>query len=216
MRSQPRSDFRSRVARRWWGWLFRRSERRVAAGVEFGVLLPDPAHREILVAKCEAALALLQRHGPRHLARLLAHARGVLIFGAVRPQGEWFRDSRLVVIGEEFAARPATEPAHLAAVIVHEATHAWLEHLGFAYATERRPRLEAICFRTQAAFARAVPGGGPLAAHYEARARAVLAEGVAAWSNDAFRRRAADQLAELGVPPPLARVLARASGDPAA
>src|SRR2546427_9194317 len=47
---------------------------------------------------------------------------------------------------------PQTSAARLASTLVHEATHARLDRLGFRYAAERRARIEGICFRREIAF----------------------------------------------------------------
>ena len=52
-----------------------------------------------------------------------------------------------------------TDTALIAAVIVHEATHARLWRCGFGYDEDERHRIEAICVRRELAFARRLPDG---------------------------------------------------------
>ena len=57
----------------------------------------------------------------------------------------------------------------LAAVIVHEATHARLERLGFKYVEDRRRRIEDICIRRELAFVAHLPDGEAARASIEER-----------------------------------------------
>ncbi|CAN5338716.1 hypothetical protein BH10PSE9_BH10PSE9_18990 [soil metagenome] len=57
----------------------------------------------------------------------------------------------------------------IAAIIVHEATHARLEHLGFSYIKERRQRIEDVCVRRERAFASRLPDRETLESIEEAK-----------------------------------------------
>jgi hypothetical protein len=201
------------LERALWSFNFKLAAKREIHGIRVGVALLE-AEDEVVFAKLEAALDLLKRYDQRQLARLRRFAR-VLVFGSVGPQGEWFRHARTIRLGERQVVATDTHAAHVAATIVHETTHAWLESLGFQYRPDRRRRIEALCYRAEAAFARKIPGGEDLSAYYMERARAILAGEDADWSDNAFRDRRVVRLAALGVPQRLAEILAMPGRGPA-
>jgi hypothetical protein len=184
----------------------------VIAGVEVGTFLPDTADIAAIEAKTSDAFVLLSEYGRRHLARVRTLADGVLLLGtAVGAVGSWNGDARLIRLSQHFIANAETKPVHIAATIVHEATHAWLDHLGFSYAPHYRARIEAICYRAESAFARRIPGCESLALEYDMCAQVVLERPVEEWSDRAFRSRTAAELSELGLPRWLANLLSRSS-----
>jgi hypothetical protein len=182
-------------------------------GVQVRAFLPNswdvPA--PVVEAKTAEAFALLRDFGPRYLDRVRALTNGVLLLESVDAAGAWHRDARLVQLDTEYIAQTETKPIHVAATLVHEVTHAWLDSLGFSYAPpQHRARIEAICYRAEAAFARRVPGGEEAAAEYDEIARAI-SDGLDVWSDEDIRDRARAALKELGVPEWLVRVLSRVS-----
>jgi hypothetical protein len=132
-----------------------------------------------------------------------------VLFGTIGSLGSWNQDARLIAVSQGFIVDADTRPIHVAATIVHEATHAWLDSRGFSYAPHQRARVEAICYRAEAAFIRRVPGESDLASMYESCARAAV-DTPDDWSDDAARDRAYVNLKELGFPAWLAR---RVSGS---
>jgi hypothetical protein len=168
-------------------------------GVPVGTLLPEYPRKE-LVAKARAALQLVAEFDPRQLDRVRQLVAGVFIFDDTGPLGAWMSGPRLIRLNEKFVAAPDTSDAEVAATIVHETTHAWLEAQGFEYRAERRRRIEAICFRAEAAFARRLPDGAALASAYEERAARVLAQLDSDWSDAAFLAKDSARLRALQVP----------------
>ena len=75
----------------------------------------------------------------------------------------------------------------LAAVIVHEATHARLWRRGIRYEEAQRPRIEEICIRREIAFAVKLPNGETVRDQAE-RSLAFCATGEH-WTSTAFRER---------------------------
>jgi hypothetical protein len=199
------------VRRAYWSLLFRLSKRRILAGIEVGVFLPDAATKAVIQEKAAEAFSLLRDFGPKHLARIRRLSDGVLLFGTVGALGSWIRDARFIRISQDFIADPGTKPIHIAATIAHEATHAWLDDLGFSYTPNRRARIEAICYRAESALARRLPGGEEVALEYEQCARLVLDQPEVEWSDEAFHSRAAEHFSELGVPRWLAKRFSRSS-----
>jgi hypothetical protein len=66
---------------------------------------------------------------------------------------------RACVLDERFVLAETTEPNLIAAVIVHEATHARLWRCGIGYDEALRARVEAICVRRELAFASRLADG---------------------------------------------------------
>jgi len=187
------------------------SKRWIIVGVEVGVFLPDPGKIGTIEAKISEAFALLRDFGPKYLARVKSLADGILLFHGTDALGSWTRDARLIQVSQGFIADPETKPVHIAATIVHEATHAWLDHLGFTYTPARRARIEAICYRTESAFARKLPDSEDVAREYEMCAQLVLEQPDEEWSDAAFRSRTVARLVDLGVPGWAARLVSRSS-----
>jgi hypothetical protein len=179
--------------------VFRLAKKERFAGVPVGTIAPEYPRNE-LIGKTRAALDLLAEFDPRSLHRLRRLVAGVFIFDETGPWGAWMRGPRLIRLNERYVAAPATTDADVAATIVHETTHAWLESLGFTYRAERRPRIEAICHRAEAALARRLPNGAALASYCEERAAAVLSQSDADWSDAAFLKKDATRLRALYVP----------------
>ena len=185
--------------RRYWTLVFRFATKERVAGVPVGTLLSEHPQRE-LMAKTRAAVALIAELDPRQLDRLKRLVAGVFVFDETGPLGAWMEGPRLIRLNEAFIAAPDTSIAEVASTIVHETTHAWLEARGFAYQADRRRRIEAICFRAGAAFARRLPDGAALATDYEERAAGVLAQSDRDWSDAAFLERGSARLRALYVP----------------
>jgi hypothetical protein len=185
--------------RHYWGALFRFASKEQLAGVTVGTMFPEHP-RSALVAKMRAALAMIAEYDLRALNRLQRLVTGVLVFDTIGTLGTWIEPPKLILLNEAFVAAPDTTVAQVAATIVHETTHAWLEARGFAYREERRRRIEAICCRAQAAFARRVPDGLALAIYYQERSAAILDQRDDAWSDSALVARDAARLRALHVP----------------
>jgi hypothetical protein len=189
------------VYRHYWPLMFRMSKKRDCERVKIGTLLLETKERSVIEEKVCAALKLLAIHDSRHLVRLRAHVAGIFVFGSTQwALGSWIQRARLIRLKESYVADESVATMAIAALIVHETTHAWLEHLGFKYEPGGRQRIEAICFRMEAAFARHVPEGADLAKYSEDRAAKILAEPSEVWSDSAFANRAATELRELGTP----------------
>ena len=160
-----------------------------------------PEHpQSALVAKMRSTLELIAKYDPRQLNRLHRFVSGVLLFELIGSLGTWVEPPKLILLNEAFVAAPETTDAQIAATIVHETTHAWLEARGFAYGAGRRRRIESICYRVQATFARRLPDGFALASYYEERSAGVAAQSDDEWSDSALIAREAARLRALHVP----------------
>jgi hypothetical protein len=163
----------------------------------------ESADCERIFSQLDSALKLLRRYDPRAHDALRKETGGIFVFGTAGVYAEWWRDERLIVMQPEYISDPATSPADVAATLVHEATHAWLERVGFQYTTQRRARLESICFRRELRFARRVPDAGDLVARLEQQ----LTCDPEYLTDEAFRERAVAELQRLGVPNWLFRMM---------
>lgn len=75
----------------------------------------------------------------------------------------------------------------IASSIVHEATHAGLWRRGIRYQEELRSRVEAVCFRSERAFAARVPNGEQI--RKEADQRLAAYAGQEQWTDEAMWQR---------------------------
>ena len=159
-------------------------------GVDVRLFVLGVADRDIAWDKVGHGLRLLQQYDPRAFARLRELVDIVLVeekFGALHAQ--WLREDRLISFDHAFIRAADTGPFQIAATLAHEVAHAWLESVGFEYRPERRARIEAICYRSMAAFMRRVPNASEWADYYERLAAWALSVGAEGWSDRAYRER---------------------------
>jgi hypothetical protein len=114
------------------------------------------AHYEDFVRITCEALQLIQDYSPRHFQRLQRHVR-FISYERLISGGQWNTGTATCKI--DFSKLyPAFTPEHLteefayewhltyyAGVLIHEATHAHLESLGFPYTQKTYQRIEQIC-----------------------------------------------------------------------
>ena len=196
----------------YWRWIFRLATRQYYRGIPVGLLWQEASEQAEILSKIDAALGLIARYDPRRLDRLVHDARGILVIGTVGGIGTWTRDARLVRLREDYVLDTSTSSAHLASTLVHEGTHAWLCRLGFGYEDHRRARIEAICYRSEIAFARRLPEGEMLVPDLEK----ALTLDPAYYSTKMQREQTFKDLRTLGAPQWLVRLLSFASGKRAA
>src|SRR5713101_6929819 len=60
---------------------------------------------------------------------------------------------RACELDTRYVLADTSQPEVIASTIVHEATHARLRRSGIGYEEDLRPRVEAVCYRAQIAFA---------------------------------------------------------------
>jgi hypothetical protein len=153
------------------------------------------AEAESVLQKMEAALDLVLQHDRRAMQVLREQSEGIFVFGTAGVCAEWHRQEKLVVLQPEYVSAPATSIVRLASTLVHEATHAWLEKLGFVYSQERRQRIEAICLKRELRFVRQAGSGNELISELE---RQLICD-PAYFSPEAFRERTLTEIERLGV-----------------
>jgi hypothetical protein len=112
--------------------------------------------------RVEDALQLIKRHSAFHYSAVLRNLERVLV--NVLPHGEacYQRSLGACVLDERFVLSETTRLDRIAAVIIHEATHARLERCGLHYDEKYRSRIEEICLRQELTFALKLPDSGQL------------------------------------------------------
>jgi hypothetical protein len=174
-------------------WTLRFSVHRQIHGLPVAVW--ERQHLESVEAKLRDAIDFVRLHDRRAFDELAEHTHGIWVFGTtVGSAAQWWRDENLVVLQSEYAAATSTTSLALAVILVHEATHAWLERRGFEYTTERRVRLEKICNRRALRLARRLPNAEYLAAWLEQEPREDRL------TDEVFHQRAIAELVRLGLP----------------
>ncbi len=105
------------------------------------------------------ALDLIKASDPLRYRRILRDIDRIVVAPLMTgAEAQYSREINACEIDEQFMLGERYAPELAASVIVHEATHARLEHMGFVYVEERRQRIEEICIRRECAFLAKVPG----------------------------------------------------------
>ena len=186
--------------------LFRRATRRVHHGLTVGIVTGS-FDVEVAFDRMVAGLDLLAHYEPSIVARLRHDAKGILVWEREISSGvaSWHFGIKLIFANARFLCDPETTSADVAAMLVHEATHARLDRLG--YGSDRRARIEALCFRRERAFARRLPDSQGLLEEIERQ----LQRDPSYWADTVHLQRVADELTKLGVPAWVIRVIQRVS-----
>lgn len=112
--------------------------------------------------RVEEALRLIKHFGPLQYSRVIHHLERVWVDLAPNARGCYIHSLQACVLDERFVLAETTTLERLATTIIHEATHARLEHWGIAYDEKMRWRIEAVCFRRELAFAIKLPDSAEL------------------------------------------------------
>ncbi|MEN8375503.1 MAG: hypothetical protein ABFS34_08645 [Gemmatimonadota bacterium] len=159
-----------RLSLNWIAWLVSRYTERAVCGVRirsFAVTRPenDEARLELIAA----SLRLLARTDRRSLDRV-RQLRGIMVSEALPgANGAYLSGPNLCTVDPIFLDRtPKVES--VAAVLVHEATHARIQSRGVS-SESHRLRIEEVCHTAEIAFARRATRFGLLRQRIVARAR---------------------------------------------
>lgn len=162
------------------------AEWRTLYGVKVGVaFVLDEQSGARAFEKIEAALGLIARYEPRRLRRIARDMQHVWVRRDAYAPAYYVEELRQCVIDRNFLTAEDTAPAMVAVAIVHEGTHARLFKNRIPYTEAIRARIEAVCDKESAAFARRLPDG-------ESLARRIVAGrpgDPTHWSNDNLNRR---------------------------
>ena len=142
-----------------WIWL-RISSGRTIHGIRVR-LAPsfDHAAKTRALAKVESALDLIARYDPRRMTRLARDLRWIWIQRSGYAVGWYQHALRMCVLDREYLAAPDQSAAVIAAILVHEGTHARLHGRNIRYPEPARARIEAFCDAQSIAFLRRLPDG---------------------------------------------------------
>ena len=142
---------------------------------------------EPILRRIEEALLLIKRHDRTRYDRLLRDLERVWVLLLPSSIANFEYGIYTCQIDTRYCLADTTKPELLAAVIVHEATHARLWRRGIRYEEAQRPRIEEICIRREIAFAAKLPNGEVVRDQAE-RSLAFCATGEY-WTSAAFRER---------------------------
>lgn len=171
------------------------SRRRDVLGVPVWHFLPDEPDGSRPFAVVAAALRLLHDVDRRRFDRMRRDIRGIWLIG-IAGLGEYDTKRRICKIDPDYILSLDRSVESIASTIVHEAMHARLAGCGFAYAVERRHRIEQVCTQAQIAFASRLPDGSAIVA----QAQRELDQPASAWSDEALARHRLRRLRELKLP----------------
>jgi hypothetical protein len=181
------------------------STSRYVDGLWIGTSESEP---EPILRRIEEALSLIKRYDRVRYDRLIRDLRRIWVLVLPTGLANFTHKIDACEIDTRFFLAETTTPELIAAVIVHEATHARLRHCGIGYEEAQRPRIEEICLRREIAFAETLPNG-EAARDMAERTLALCATGEY-WTSAAFRERyiegGVEALRYLGAPGWLARV----------
>lgn len=152
-------------------------------------------------ANVEAALSLIHSTAPKSHANLRSDFRGILLWDLQGPHGQWRNDVKICMLDETYVQQ--TDVERLAMTIVHEATHAKLFRNGVGYPEALRQRIEGVCFRASAAFARRLAKSSEL----QAEVSRSVHRSEEYWSDGQFTARKLSRMEKLGAPRWLMRFL---------
>ncbi len=170
-------------------------------------------HDQVVFDRIEAALQLLEVAAPRILRRFCSDVRRIVVIGDETNHDATY-DPILgyVFVTDRFAESEGLTAARFARLLVHEATHARIDHVGIPYEVGTRARIERACVKQELAFVRSVSDEPQLTAETEARVARWARLGEDNWSDERFRRDAVEQMDANIRPRWLARMLGRMLG----
>jgi hypothetical protein len=160
------------------------STARYLDGLWIGTLESEP---EPILRRIEEALLLIKRHDCVRYDRLLRDLERIWVLVGTSKVACFDYKIYACVIDTRFCLAETTTPELLAAVIVHEATHARMWRCGMRYEEAKRPRIEEICLRREIVFAAKLPNGEAVRDQAE-RTLTLCATGEY-WTGGAFHER---------------------------
>jgi len=169
-------------------------------GLWIGVFMEDEPER--ILRRVEEALTLIKVHDGLRYDRLIRDVQRVWMKILPGALGNYNRALNACELDARFVRAETSSAEQIASVIVHEATHARLFKCGIGYSEDLRPRVEAVCFRSQLAFSARLPNGEQIRAEAERKLRAYASSDI--WTDAAMRVRHVEAsvavLQQLGCP----------------
>jgi hypothetical protein len=137
--------------------------------------------------RVEEALRLIQKYDRLRYDRLIRDLERVWVRDLPGALGTFNQSLHVCSLDREFVLAERSGLELIAATIVHEATHARLDRCGIGYEEKLRPRVEAVCFRRELAFAAKLPNGEQVREQAERKLAFYATEDY--WTNAAFAER---------------------------
>jgi hypothetical protein len=188
-------------------FIFFTGTRRKLHGIPVSVF-EDQAVAESVFPRISDALYLIRTYDSRRFRRLKVDVPRILVQGQETTRNAWCHARlRWCVVTFRYATAADTSLGDLASSIVHEATHARIAHAGIEYRMPTRARIELACAKEQLAFARRLPDSDELVAQLTRRVASWACEPGPDWSDERFRRDAAQALRDNQAPAWLVRLL---------
>jgi hypothetical protein len=150
-----------------------------------GLWVGAEVEAERALPRVEAALDLIKTHDRQRYDRIIADLDRIWVRLLTMSVAQFSPSWQACLLDERFVLADSTQTAHIAAAIVHEATHARLWRYGFGYDEHLRQRVEAVCVRREMAFANRLPEGEPI----RAWAADALALSPSYWTNATAQER---------------------------
>jgi hypothetical protein len=163
--------------------------RRFVGSIEL-VDLSTSGATEFFFTRMSEALALLKERGPAISTGIRRRLKRIALLEA---GGEFFHRGLKAYVVDLRTLKKRTVP-EIALAIVHEGTHARIEHLGIRYEPTNRERIEQLCIRAELAFAERLPENHGL---LEVVHRKLNNQW---WSEESLHQRRLDQLKGYRVP----------------
>jgi hypothetical protein len=191
-------------------WLLSSSRKRIdGLWVATGESKADCA---LVWRRVEGALCLIKTYDRRRYDRLLRDLERLWVrVSAYGFLGCHNASINACELDTRFVLAESTSPEIIASTIVHEATHARLWRCGIDYEERLRARVEAVCMRSEIAFAAKLPNGRE--AREQAERALELCVADANWTDAAFDARhiegAMEAMRYLGMPNWFTRTLPR-------
>jgi len=176
-----------RIYVRTGGW-------REHAGVRVSATSSNESIEDKAIESVFAALDVLRDTAPQQLERIPILTLGLTIAPLDDALGQWRSDLGVCLLNERFVVARETTSPELASTIVHELTHARLEHVGFRSADATRARIERICFLAQRNFVLSLPPSDERS-RLEGIIAGYLAMDPEFWSDEQLAVRVRDRVA---------------------
>lgn len=143
----------SRVRYLLESFLLRLSSSKVIDGLWIGVST-SPA---TAIQQVNAALSLIKKYDPHRYKRIIDYLDRIWIRSLTGNIAQFNAHLNACEIDSRYLLEEDPPPAVIASIIVHEATHAWLEQRGIRYSEKLRQRIETVCIRQEQIFASKLP-----------------------------------------------------------
>lgn len=177
--------------------MFRSAARTQVGSIEVADLIGND-NSEVMFDRLRAACALIETYDARRFLRLQKDVARIVF---LESGPEFWHRGRICVLHDI----GSLEEAQVAAILVHEGTHARLYTRRIGYTSHNRKRIEHLCIREELSFLARLPGSQ----HLIQRTRQKLDEPW--WTPEALRERHLDSLTAAGAPAILTRVYRKLS-----